>query len=137
MALVMTAIIAINIIVLYIMFTRPTTDQIQHMIDTSIKATSQADDSGLSDIAKLIPSPIPGPAGKSTVGATGAMGQSIVGPPGKDGKDGESIIGPKGDSIVGPPGPPGREVELKKDQTTGDFYIRYTGDVAWQLISAP
>jgi len=137
MALVIIALIVINIVVLYVMFTRPTMDRVQQMIDASIKPTSQIDSSKLAKIAKLVPtpspvpvpSPIPGPKGNTVVGPPG---QSTVGAPGKDGKDGLSIIGPKGD-----PGSPGREIELARDPVTGDMFMRYTGDTTWQLIDAP
>ncbi len=137
MALVIIAIIAVNIVVLYIMFTRPDAARIQQMIDASIKPTKQIDSAQLSEIAKLVPtpppaptaSPVPGPKGDTVIGASGTAGQSIVGPSGKDGKDGLSIIGPKGDT-----GSPGREIQLARDPSTGELYMKYTGDTLWSLV---
>lgn len=143
MALVILAVIVVNCVILYILFTRPDATRVQQMIDASIKPTGQIEASKLAEIAELVPTPspvpipsvIPGPKGDTVVGATGAagaVGQSVVGPPGKDGKDGLSIIGEKGD-----PGAPGREVQLARDPDTGEMYMRYTGDTLWSLVDAP
>jgi len=138
MALVIIAIIVINIAILYTMFTRPNAGQVQRMIEASIKANSQSDASKLAEIARLVPTPTPialptpSPKQDTVIVRKGEDGKSIVGPPGNDGL---TIIGPKGDK--GDIGSPGREVELARDPITGEFYSRYTGDTTWQLITTP
>jgi hypothetical protein len=86
-----------------------------------------------------------GDPGQSIIGPQGPAGQAIVGergPAGNDGVDGQTVInekqtvierrgepGPKGDS-----GAPGREIELQRNQDTGDVEWRYDGDSFWQVL---
>lgn len=129
LALILCSMIVMNVMVLYAIQTRPTTEQVQKMVeDQNQAAITEEVATRVQKVASEMPS---GPKGDT--GDRGPIGQK-----GENGKDGQSITGPKGDpGLKGEPGTPGREIELRRDPKTGDLYMRYTGDTLWSLVEAP
>ncbi len=124
MALIILAIIVLNAVVLYLIYTRPSEERVRQMIETSqggdVSAMKEA------SMVKAILAAIP----ETTVTVPG--GPSIAGPKGEAGKEGKSIVGPPGpagkDGATGAPGAPGRELEIRQDPQTFEIYGRYSMD---------
>lgn len=124
-----------NAFTLYLIAVRPDNKAIHKIIvDSNAKLVTQEELARRLD-ELVSPSPVPtvGPQGPK-----GDKGMSIVGPKGDSGKDGLSIIGPPGpQGVPGEQGKPGREIELARDSTTGELYMRYVGDTLWAFVGAP